>query len=93
MNLSQFLPTSIPILTTICEDWKREKIAILQSCRYTVRVLWEREPKDVSGSQIRDWIVSGDKRWREEVPHATVRAVERLRFADRLRDITQKHHG
>jgi hypothetical protein len=35
MNLSQFLPTSIPILTTICEDWNREKISLLQSTRHS----------------------------------------------------------
>jgi nicotinamide mononucleotide adenylyltransferase len=93
MNLSQFLPTSIPILTTICEDWNREKISLLQSLRYTVHVLWEREPKVMSGSQIREWIVSGDKRWKEEVPHATARAVEQLHLADRLRKLGQTPHS
>jgi cytidyltransferase-like protein len=93
VSLPQFLPTTIPILTTICEDWNREKISLLQANNYTVHVLWERVPKVVSGSQIREWILSGDEGWREKVPPATGRAVERLRLADRLRDLRQQQHG
>jgi hypothetical protein len=93
VKLSRFLPTSIPILTTICEDWNREKISLLQSLNYAVHVLWEREPKVVSGSEIREWILSTDERWRGKVPRASARAIERLQIADRLRDLRQKYPG
>src|SRR5437870_2137192 len=32
--LSNYLPTTVPCLTTICEEWNREKVRILASLGY-----------------------------------------------------------
>jgi nicotinamide mononucleotide adenylyltransferase len=85
-KLEIFLPKHIPIYTTICEDWNREKIDLLTTAGYDVRVLWER-PKVTSGSKIREQLLSGDSTWKQSVPPATVRYIEELGLADRLRRI------
>ena len=83
-KLKQFLAPSVPCFTTICEEWNREKIKVLEAQGYTVRVLWEHD-KNVTGRNIREQIISGDRGWRQQVPNATVRAVDRLDLRSRLR--------
>ena len=89
-KLKQFLATSVTCFTTICESWNQEKIRVLKNEGYTVRVLWEREKK-VTGQQIRDQIAKGDADWKQKVPLATARAIERLNIAERLRKL--RHLG
>jgi len=86
--LPDFLPTSIPILTTICEQWNLYKIERLEEKGYRVVVLWERKEKQFNGIQVRNLIREGDPRWRELVPPATVRAVERYHVRERLQRLT-----
>ncbi len=88
--LSRFLPNSIPCFTTICEDWNREKIQLLKDYGYTVLVLWERIPKKISGSRIREDIALNGKVWRNLVPAATVRSIEKLALAERLKKLLDK---
>ena len=83
-RLPDFMPISIPCLTTICEQWNQEKIGVLRGLGYNVQVLYEREKKGVSGSTIRRQILTGDDGWKAMVPGATVRAVERLGLCARL---------
>ena len=83
-RLAEFMPTSVPCLTTVCEDWNKEKIRILRGYGYAVTVLWERTEKLVTGGAIREQIVGGDSSWHALVPPATVRAVEELKLRDRL---------
>lgn len=83
--LPQFLPIEVVCYTTICEEWNREKIRVLRGAGYVVEVLWERTPKDICASDIREAIVAGDRSWEGSVPPATVRCVERFGLADRLR--------
>lgn len=83
--LHQFLPVSVPIFTTIYDDWNRHKVAVLREAGYQVMVLWEREAKEHSGSEIRRLIVEGNPLWHELVPQATVQALESLHVAERLR--------
>jgi nicotinamide mononucleotide adenylyltransferase len=83
-RLTEFMPTSVPCLTTICEDWNKEKIRILRGYGYAVTVLWERTRKLVTGGTIREQIIEGDLSWHAVVPPATVRAVQELRLRDRL---------
>ncbi len=82
--LHDFLPTTIPIFTTVYEDWNRYKIEVLRSRGYDVRVLWEREKKVYEGVEVRHRICIGDSSWRELVPPATVRAVEKYKIRERL---------
>jgi len=82
-RLSEFMPVTIPCLTTVCEDWNREKIRILRSYGYNVTVLWERQKK-VTGGAIREEIIRGGSSWQSLVPPATVRAVAALNLRERL---------
>lgn len=86
-KLKQFLATSVLCFTTICEEWNREKIRVLENQGYKVEVLWEREKK-VTGRGIREQILAGSKGWQKDVPSATARAVERLDLATRLRTLS-----
>lgn len=82
--LPLFLPRNITCFTTICEDWNREKILVLEASGYIVEVLWERTPKTVNGTHIRKSIAEGTEDWKHLVPPATVKAVEQLALRSRL---------
>jgi len=82
-RLSEFMPTSIPCYTTVCEEWNREKIHVLRAYGYQVEVLWERD-KTVTGSKIREDILLGGNAWRSMVPTAVGRQVDSLNIRERL---------
>jgi nicotinamide mononucleotide adenylyltransferase len=85
--LPLFLPTTVTCYTTICEEWNREKIRVLEAQGYPVVVLWERTPKVISGSDIREAIARGENGWHSLVPTGTVRAVSELGLRDRLKNL------
>lgn len=84
--LPDFLPISVPILTTINDSWNIEKINILQSIGYTVEVLWSAE-KSVSSTDIRQLIKTGNNTWREMVPPQTALCVEQFKLQRRLQEL------
>lgn len=88
-RLPNFMPTSIPCYTTICEQWNEEKITILKDIGYNVSVLYRQQPKTISGSVIREAIVVGNDSWKTMVPPASARAVARLNLRDRLLGLRQ----
>ncbi len=83
-SLNNYLPTNIPCLTTVCEPWNREKIAVLRGLGYSVHILFERAEKQITGLEIRRRVMEGDQTWRTLVPTATVRAIEGLDLRSRL---------
>jgi cytidyltransferase-like protein len=85
--LPDYLPIGITCFTTIVEDWNRLKIERLRAVGYHVEVLWERTEKAYRGETVRRLIQEGDQRWKSMVPVATVRAIERLRLAQRLAEL------
>lgn len=85
--LPLFLPTHVICFTTICEEWNREKIRVLEGSGYTVEVLWERIPKAISGADIRESIAKGTDDWKRLVPPATIEAVDRLALRARLQKL------
>ncbi len=85
-KLNQFLSIDVPCFTTICEEWNREKIKVLEGQGYVVNVLWERK-KTVTGRDIREKIINGQDDWKLQVPRATVRAVGKLNLRERLREL------
>lgn len=85
--LPQFVPKNVLCYTTICEEWNRQKIKVLESAGYVVKVLWEKEPKVISARAIRAGILEGAQEWRKQVPPATERAVARLNLQSRLLDL------
>lgn len=84
-HLQNYLPSTIPCFTTICEEWNRRKIKVLTELGYDVEVLWERTCKKITGSNIRQSIIDGRTDWQGMVPQAVSRAVVGLDLATRLR--------
>lgn len=82
--IPEFLPLEIPVLTTIYEDWNREKVARLRAVGYVVEVLYADRERVYSGTEIRRLIMKGNMRWKELVPPATIRWVERIGMEQRL---------
>lgn len=83
-HLSQFLPTSVRCFTTICEDWNRKKIKVLEAYGYEVEVLWERT-KTITASDVRSALATGSDDWIAKVPEATANLVQKFNLADRLK--------
>jgi nicotinamide mononucleotide adenylyltransferase len=83
-TLPDFLPTSIPIFTTVYDEWNLHKVEVLKKIGYEVIVLWEETVKLFDGMQIRELIYKGDQSWRSKVPPATIKAVEKYRIRERL---------
>jgi cytidyltransferase-like protein len=84
-KLHDFLPTNIPIITTICDDWNRYKIDLLRKLEYEVKILWERENVTYRGTEIRRLLKKNNDAWREMVPTATIKIIEKYQIIDRLK--------
>jgi nicotinamide mononucleotide adenylyltransferase len=84
ISLNNFLPTNIPCLTTICDQWNNEKIAVLEGIGYSVKVLFTRNDELIRGSDIRKRIINQDETWKDMVPPATVRSMQSLSIRSRL---------
>jgi nicotinamide mononucleotide adenylyltransferase len=83
-KLPEFMPLEIPCFTTICEPWNKEKIRVLTTLGYEVKVLWERDTKTITGAAIREDIIDGGTKWEGMVPVATRKWVGRLNIRERL---------
>lgn len=86
-SFANFLPTSIPVITTICEPWNEYKVKLLRDSGYEVIVLWTRDFKAYEGVDVRNRIKLGDASWKELVPPATARIVEKYDLAGRLQKL------
>lgn len=84
-RLSEFLALDIPILTTRVDKWNDTKIELLVAQGYQVDVLYERDPKGVSGTDIRALMADDDPAWEKLVPGATVDYLRSLDLPRRLR--------
>lgn len=85
--LPDFLLTSVPVFTTINDQWNRHKIKVLEDIGYEVIVLWEDLIKDINGIKIRELISLGDESWKEKVPSATIQVIEKYCIANRIKQI------
>ncbi len=88
-DLADFLPLTVPVLTTRVDEWNDSKIAILTSIGYHVEVLYEREPKGVSGAQIRELMATGNPEWESLVPESTVAFLRSLNLSERLNSTSE----
>lgn len=84
-SLKYFLPSTVPIFTTICDEWNISKISMLEELGYKVKVLFTREDKKYNGVTIRHLIREGDDKWKEMLPSASIQAVERYKIRERLK--------
>ena len=82
--LQNFLPISIRCYTTVCEAWNLQKVETLRGLGYEVVVLYEQNPKKISGITIRNAIVEGSDVWEGMVPKATALAIAQLGLRARL---------
>ena len=88
--LHDYLDPSVPVFTTVYDEWNRRKIEVLRTQGYSVVILWERPFKKYSGVQVRRAIIDADETWRTMVPQATQRAVDRLGIQGRLRQLADR---
>jgi nicotinamide-nucleotide adenylyltransferase len=88
-HLPAFLPKTVPCFTTICEEWNRQKIAVLEEAGYLVRVLWEK-PKLISAAEVRESLIAGDELWRSKVPRSVAVELEAMNASERLRSIAHQ---
>lgn len=84
-SLPEFLPTTVPIFTTIYDDWNREKVRVLNHQGYDVEVLWERTTKAISGSQVRAALADGAAQVEEWVSPSVLRYLASIGMQDRLK--------
>jgi cytidyltransferase-like protein len=89
-QLPDFVPKTSPVFTTICEEWNRHKIKVLEKAGYKVIVLWEDVKKEIDGINIRKMICEGDESWRKLVPQATIDVIEKYKIRDRIIKLNQK---
>jgi nicotinamide mononucleotide adenylyltransferase len=85
--LPDFLPTTVPILTTIYDDWNRYKVQSLRQVGYDVQILWESNRKPAEGVQVRRLTVAGNEGWRDLVPTTTAVLLDRLNARQRLQTL------
>lgn len=86
-SLPGFLPTSIPIFTTINDSWNEYKIYILKEIGYKVISLWEDRNKVINGINIRNLILRGNDKWKTQVPEATIKIIEKYNIQDRIKSL------
>jgi nicotinamide mononucleotide adenylyltransferase len=83
-QLADFLPLDIPVLTTRVDQWNDRKIDLLTAAGYEVEVLYERDPKGVSGAEIRALMAGDDPAWEALVPKPTVAYLRTLNLSKRM---------
>ena len=88
--LPNFLPVTIPCLTTICEEWNREKVEVLKNCGYPVHILFERTRKLITGVNIRQLILDNDTSWEQLVPAAALKELKGLDIRTRLEGLKRR---
>jgi cytidyltransferase-like protein len=73
--LRYYAPREALYLLTIYDEWGRVKLERFDSIGLSTRVLWRREEKVTSGSEIRAKIAAGDDSWDRLVPPAVGRVI------------------
>lgn len=92
-SLQAFLPTTVPIFTTINDDWNKHKIKVLKERGYKVIILWEDRAKIFNGIRIRELIYAGDESWKQQVPPATIHIIEKYSIRDRIINLIEHKEG
>lgn len=80
----QFIPTSIPVLTTVVEPWNLQKKSLLEALGYRVHILYAEDQKAVSGARVRELCATGNPAWERLVPVAAVDYLKSVEFSSRL---------
>ena len=83
--LVNFIPIQATSFFTIYDDWGKEKLNRLRSLGYKTIVLWDKNDKDMSSSQIRSLIVA-KKEWKHFVPHSVYKYIVENHLDERIRE-------
>ncbi len=89
-QLSDFLPTSVPVFTTTYDRWNEAKITTLRQHGYHVDNLWTRDRKEYEGRVVWQLIEKGDSSWKGLVPGAVISLIEQYDVAGRLRALSSR---
>jgi cytidyltransferase-like protein len=84
--LHNYVPLIATAFTTVYDDWNRRKIDVLTSLGYAVEILWEREDKAYTGSEVRRLMGVGSQAWRDLVPAAAAEVLDALGAPERLQE-------
>lgn len=80
--LHLYAPREALHFLTIYDEWGQVKLDRFKSIGFATRVLWHREEKVTTGTEIRRLIAAGDDSWERLVPPAVARVI-RERGIDR----------
>jgi nicotinamide mononucleotide adenylyltransferase len=83
--LVDYVPRSCVCATTIRDDWNSEKIQRLGAAGYEVDVLFTDYDKAISGTDIRQTILSGSSDWTKLVTPRVAEFLIEINIAARLR--------
>ncbi|MEW6672993.1 MAG: hypothetical protein AB1427_14910 [Thermodesulfobacteriota bacterium] len=89
IHLYDFLPTTVPIFTTVNDQWNIHKIKILEKAGYRVIVLW-RKRKVHQGCHIRELIYLDNPEWKVHVPPGSVAILEEINISKRLKELRNR---
>ncbi len=89
--MKNYAPTDAVYYLTIYDNWGREKKRRLESLNLKTHVMWQKETqeKGLTGTQVRQAILKG-RGWRDMVPSAVARLVEKWNLQKRLRESSDR---
>lgn len=79
-----YAPSEALYLLTIYDEWGQVKLDRFTSIGLATQVLWRREEKVTSGTEIRRLIAAGDSSWEGLVPPAVARVIREREIDRRL---------
>jgi nicotinamide mononucleotide adenylyltransferase len=83
-DMIEYLPLHVPVFITRVDKWSDRKAEILISAGYEVEVLYDKDPKGVTGTEIRRLILAGDDAWTDMVPEGTIGYLRSLNLGQRI---------
>jgi len=88
-DIHKFVDKSNVFLLTIYDEWGETKLKELQNQGFKVEVLWKRtlDQKPISGSSIRNKILSNDFNWLSQVPKAVSSYIIENNLVEKIKNI------
>ena len=85
-----YVPLDTTFFLTIYDEWGEKKLRMFESMGLKTKILWRRplSEKGLSGTQIRQYIVSGQP-WEHLVPHASARIMKEMGIIERIKKLMQ----
>lgn len=83
-RLHHYVPRNAEYYVTIYDAWGESKLERLKALGLKTSVLWRRNNKVTTGTQIRELIATGGP-WRDLVPKATADVIKQFGIDDRIR--------